>query len=84
MTSKPEVHSDTCPDCGSPGVPIFYGDPPDSSYLTAMEHGRLVLGGARTGEGMPTWSCASAECSNRWQGPDPLRAIQQAVRQLDG
>lgn len=82
MTSASDGHGETCPDCGSPGIPIFYGDPPDSSYLTAHEHGRLVLGGMTRGNG-PTWACSGPDCSLRWNGPDPLRAIQQAVREFD-
>lgn len=85
MTPASDVPSETCPDCGSPGVPIYYGEPPNSSYLTAVEHGRLVLGGDMTGgQDMPRWACSATECSQRWHGPDPLRAIQQAVRHLDG
>jgi hypothetical protein len=83
MTSAPEEHGVTCPDCGSRGVPIFYGDPPEPSYLTAEEHGRLVLGGAMPGAGRPTWACSGSDCSLRWSGPDPLRAIQQAVQEFD-
>ena len=82
MTSPSDVHGETCPDCGSPGIPIFYGDPPSPSYLTAEEHGRLVLGVA-TGENNPNWACSGSNCSLRWNGSDPLRAIQQAVRELD-
>lgn len=83
MASVSDTRSVTCPDCGSPALPIFYGDPPHQTYLTAEEHGRLVLGGNMSDENQPSWACSDSDCALRWNGPDPLRAIQRAVRQLE-
>ena len=82
MTSPADVHGETCPDCDSPGIPIFYGDPPSAAYLTAQEHGRLVIGIA-IGDNSPNWECSGSDCSLRWHGSDPLRAIQQVVREYE-
>ncbi len=65
-----------CPQCGSRGLPLVYGDPTPEMREEAQA-GRVALGGCALDGGAPRWTCRS--CGASWQALE-LTKVEPASR----
>ena len=71
-----------CPSCGTVGLPLASGLPPYDPMGLAAEQGLIKLAGCGVTENDPTWHCPN--CDTEWDGPDPDRAIREALKKVEG
>ena len=68
------------PDLWRDGIPILYSYPGQSIW-PAAEKGLIQVGGCIVYDNQPTWWCEVDQYG--WDGPDPARAIREAIRQVE-
>lgn len=79
VSAPPTTRRPDCPECGTTGIPIGYGYP-SGPLFAASEVGFVALGGCVVTEDQPTWQCPA--CGQSWEGPNPAKAIREAVRKV--
>jgi hypothetical protein len=68
----------TCPECGTPGVPLLFGLPVPEAREAAVD-GRLALGGCLLPDDPPNWQCLRA---HQWRDTDEGAWQQRLVEVL--
>jgi hypothetical protein len=60
--------SNSCPECGTAGVPLLFGLPAPAAHAAARD-GDLALGGCLMPEQPPNWQCPRG---HRWRDADEI------------